>query len=199
MAEQDQPKGAQPNADVAEGFGGERGKEYDAAREQRAKELENASEQLGDSRELRPGAVVSGTAPLTSVETLYPGAELRGLADDAVSGGVAARAAKGLDTGDITTEDGSWTAQSALPYVSSNAEDVPGQTFTVDELPDPRVVDASILPSHTIPADLVVDAVKTDNLNTSQERGGDAGTAPAKDDNSERATQGARVKAPAAK
>lgn len=196
MAEQDQPKGAQPNADVAEGFGSDLGKEYDANREQRAKELAEASEELGESRELRPGAVVSGTAPVASTETLYPGAALRSLADDERSGGVAARAAKGLDTGDITTEDGSWTAQSAQPFVSSNAEDVPGQTFTVDELPDPRVVDASILPSHTIPSALVVDAVKTDNLNTSQEAGGDAGTAPAKDDASERATQGARVSPP---
>lgn len=198
MAETDLPKGAQPNADVAEGFGSDRREDYDADRAKRA-EASQESEQLGDSRELQGGVVKTGTSP-TLLETQFPGAELRGLADSSTNGGVAARAAKGLSTEGVVAEaDGSWTAQSAQPFVESNAADVPGQTFVVDELPDPLVVNASNLPTHTIPAGLVVDAVRTDNLNTSQERGGDAGTAPAKDDESTRATVGARAKAGARK
>jgi len=190
----EQPSGAQANADVTE-EGLRIGEEYDKNRKQAEDDRESDVEEIEDGRVVQGTGVVTGTAP-TMLKTQYPGAALRGLADDADGGGVAVRAAKGLPTDDVVTEDTTWTAQSATAYVSSNAENVPGQTFSVDELPDPAVVNASALPSHVIPAELVVDAVKTDNLNTSQEAGGDAGTAPAKDDESTRATTGAR-KAPA--
>lgn len=132
---------------------------------------------LAEDRDPNDGAVVTGSGSPLGTETLFPGAKERLGAADATDGGTAARAAKGLPTDDVTTDDGSWTAQSALPYVSSNAQDVPGQTFTTAELPDADVVDASPLPAHAIPAGLVVDDVETDDINSSQE-GGDVATAP---------------------
>ena len=194
----EQPSGAQANSDVTEA-GLRLGEEYDENRRQAAEDRANDVEEIEEGREVQQGAVVAtGTAPVL-LKTQFPGAAKRGLADDIDSGGIAARAAKGLPTDGVVTDDTTWTAQSAVSYVSGNAEDVPGQTFTVDELPDPAVVNASGLGAHTIPATLVVDAVRTDNLNTSQEAGGDAGTAPAKDDESVRATTGARAAKPGSK
>lgn len=176
----DQPSGAQPNADVTEA-GQRLGEEYDKNREKRADEQSKDSEKLGEGRNRVGGAVVTGEG-YTGEVTTFPGAGLRGLAGDHTEGGVAARAAKGLDTDGITVEDSTWTAQSAVAYVSSNAEDVPGQTFTADELPDAAVVGPSALPAHSIPAHLVVDDARTDSVSPSQERGGDLGTAPVKVD-----------------
>lgn len=172
-----QPNGAMANQDVSEGYGSDVREEYDRGREERL-EAQNTTQELGESRELRGGAVVTGTSP-TMLQTQFPGAALRGLAENENAGGVAARAAKGLATDDVIADgDTSWTAQSARPFLEANAQDVPGQTFRAEELPDPLVVNASNLPSHTIPSGLVVDVeVKTDNLNTSQE-GGDLGTGP---------------------
>jgi hypothetical protein len=171
----------QANADVsAEGI--KLGEEYDKNRAQAAEDRANSSESLGEGRSKNVGAVITGD-PLNGVrgtETTFPGAAQRGLADDgtSASGGVIARAAKGLDTGDVTVDDTTWTAQSASGYVPSNAQNVPGQTYSLDELPDPAVVAASGLPAHQIAEGLVVDAVRTDDINSSQERPSDVGTAP---------------------
>lgn len=165
------------NADVSQ-EDIEIGKEYDKNRLAAAEK--DDSKELGENRKLQAGVVVTGTE-VQGTRTLLPGAVDRfdGV-EQATDAGVAYRASKGLSTDDVTAEDTTWTAQSALPYVSSNAEDVPGQTFRVDELPDPRVMAASGLPAHAIPASLVVDDAITDSLNTSQERGGDLGTSPKK-------------------
>lgn len=173
----DTPSGAQANADVGDARL-EEGKAYDKGREQAAKDREADGKEIGDSRSLTGGAVVSGTAPLTSTDTLFPGAVERfDDVEEANQGGVAARAAKGLATDTVTAADTSWTAQSALPYVDDNSANVPGQTYHLSELPDPRVVDASSLPGHAIAAHLVVDDVVQDDINSSQE-GGDVGTSP---------------------
>lgn len=173
MSDQNSP---QANADVTE-EGIKLGEEYDRGRQERTDALANDSKELEENRSLRTGTVVTG-APVTGTVTLFPGAAQRGLAEDATSGGVTARAAKGLDTGDVTADDSTWTAQSAQAYVADNAADVPGQTFTVDQLPDPAVVAVSGLPEHTIPEGLVVGDVVTDDINPTQEAGGDVGTAP---------------------
>lgn len=171
---------APANADVTQ-EDIEIGKEYDKSRAERV-EAQGDGEKLGDDRVVQNGVVVTG-AEVLGTQTLYPGAE------DVAAPGVALRASKGLDTEDVTVEDTTWTAQSAQPYVASNAEDVPGQTFTVDELPDPRVMAASGLPAHTIPAPLVVDAAVTDSIHPGQERGADLGTSNKRDED------GATVKA----
>lgn len=147
---------------------------------------------LAEDRDDDAGAVVTGTGSPLGVETLFPGAKDRLGAADATDGGTAARAAKGLDTGDVTVTDATWTAQSAQPYVSTNAQDVPGQTFTTAELPDAEVVDASPLPAHAIPEGLVVDAVDTDDINSSQE-GGDVATAPQHAGDAPQAAKGGRA------
>ena len=156
------------------------GAEYDKAREQRVEDDAKASKKLGENRSLQGGVVVTGTEVL-GTQSLFPGADRIKGVDKVDQGGAALRASKGLDTGGVHGDDTTWTAQSAKAYVADNAADVPGQTFRLDELPDPRVVAASSLPAHTIPADLVVDKKVTDNLNTSQERGGDLATGPKKD------------------
>jgi len=163
---------APANADVtAEDT--EIGEEYDRARAERVEA--DDTEKLDDDRVIKGGVVVTG-AEVLGTTTLYPGAE------KVSEPGAAVREAKGLPTDDVTLEDTTWTAQSAKPYVASNAEDVPGQTFTVDELPDPRVMAASGLPAHTIPAALVVDAAPTDSIHPGQERGADLGTSNKRDE-----------------
>lgn len=154
--------------------------EYDDNRAKAADErADDKGDELADNRNVVGGVVVTGgvATPLGAV-TQFPGASDRLGVDSVDAGGEAARVAKGLDTDGVVGDDSTWTAQSALPYTASNAQDVPGQTYTAEELPDPAVVAASSLPSHAIPADLVVDAVRTDDINPSQERGGDVGTAP---------------------
>lgn len=177
MSDNDQ-KTPQSNAPSTE-EGIKLGREYDENRAKAAEDRANDDgKSLGDGRVEVGGAVVTGSGSPLGTETLFPGAKDRfdGV-EDATQGGQAVRASKGLDTDDVTVEDSTWTAQSAHPYVSANAGDVPGQTFTPDELPDPEVVDASPLPAHAIPANLVVDSARTDDISPSQERGGDAGTA----------------------
>lgn len=159
------------------------GAEYDKARQDRLGTVE--SKELGDNRKVEAGVVVTG-ADVLGTQTLYPGAVDRfDAAEEATNGGVALRASKGLATDDVTVEDRGWTAQSAGGYVADNAENVPGQTFTVDELPDPRVMAVSGLPAHAIPAGLVVDSAVTDSISPAQERGADLGTSIRRGDSGE--------------
>lgn len=169
-------EGQMENADVRD-RAETTGDEYDKARLARVQELDNATEEDGEGRAVQPGAVVTGTNARGDLVTQFPGAAERGLASSVDDGDAAARAAKGLDTENIAQEDSTWTAQSAVGYVGG-PEGVPGQTYTLEQLPDPNVVNGSGLPAHTIPADLVVDAVVTDDINASQEAGGDVATAP---------------------
>lgn len=162
-------------------------KEYDKETEKRLKAQEEDEEELGEGVVRRQGAVLveprSSRGDLgVGTNTTYPGISARLGTTDA---GVALRRAKALpETGIVGEASNSWTAQSASGFVPSNLTQVPGQTVTSEELPDPNSVANSNLPAFSIPAGLVVDPpdarpLLEDSLNSSQE-GGDLGTAPKK-------------------
>jgi hypothetical protein len=156
--------------------------EYDRATEERLEARENDTEELSDGVERRQGSILVDSRGHLGVgtATTFPGISARLGTTDAA---VALRRAKELpETGIVAESSNSWTAQSASGFTPSNAGDVPGQTFTSEELPDPASVAASILPAYAIPAGLVVNpgdtrALKEDSLNASQE-GGDLATGP---------------------
>ena len=174
----DQPSGAQANAPVTD-EGIALAQEYDKARDERVAAA-NETDEIGEGRTFvgNGGAVQTGTGQLGQTSQYVGKGDLSDL-DYVLQ-------AKGLDEAPGAVGDGpreadgdpSWTAQSARAFVDPAGQDIPGQTFTLDELPDPAVVSDSILPAHAIPAALVVDAQVTDSLNASQERGGDLGTSP---------------------
>ena len=193
IQDQELPDGAQANADVSE-EGQKVAEEYDKSTEERLQAQKDDSEELGEGVMRLGGAdetgsvIVSGVSgPLESVgdlgvglQTTFPGLLARyGTAD----AGTGVRLAKWLPTTGIVAESAnSWTAQSANAFAPSNTQDVVGQTFTSEELPDAATVTASKLPAHAIPSGLVVNpsdarALLEDSLNSSQD-GGDLGTAP---------------------
>ena len=159
-------------------------KEYDKSTEERLQALEDDVEELDEGVQRRQGSIlVDSRGDLgVGVNTTYPGISARLGTTDAA---VAVRRAKELpETGIVAEASNSWTAQSAAGFTPSNATQVPGQTFTSEELPDPNSVANSNLPAFAIPAGLVVDPhssrpLKEDSLNGSQE-GGDLATAPQK-------------------
>lgn len=174
----EQPQGAQANAPVTD-EGIALAEQYDKATDERLAAQEDT--EIGEGVKLvGAGAVVVGDGQLGQT-SMFVG---KNTDDDAEF----VRGVKGLDRAFVgagtdtengpreATSSGAWTAQSARAYVEENALDVPGQTFTVDELPDPRVVSASTLPSFQIPGTLVVEEGVTDTLNTGQERGVELGS-----------------------
>jgi len=162
--------------------------EYDKGVEDRLEAESKDQEELSEGVLRMGGVVVTGVdGPIGSrgdlgvgLQTTYPGISARFGTTDAA---VALRRAKSLpETGIIAQSSNSWTAQSAAGFTPSNATQVPGMTFTSEELPDAAVVLAAKYGAHTIPAGVVVNppdsrAMLQDSTSSSQE-GGDLGTAP---------------------
>lgn len=142
--------------------------DYDQSRLEEVKAA-NESEDLGNGFTRVGGVVRAGTS--SSAVTQFPGAEQRDLGDTPEGEflrGVVER--RDQESGPSV----GWTAQSANAYNGVEDGDpstLPGQTFSVEELPDPEVVKAAGLP-YAIPANLVLEGNVTDNISSAQERAG---------------------------
>lgn len=136
---------------------------YDKAR---AEEVKVESKDLGNGFVNVGGVIKAGTA--NTAATHFPGAERRGLDENSPDGAFLKAYAEANANDEPVA---GWTAQSGRSYVDTDASSLPGQTYSVDELPDADVLAAAGV-AYTIPAALVVDGNVTDNISSAQERAG---------------------------
>lgn len=139
---------------------------YDESRREEVKRA-NESKELGKTGFVSVGGVIkAGTA--NTAATHFPGAERRGLDDSTPDGAFLKAYAEKRDSDEPQV---GWTVQSSGAYADEDASSLPGQTYSLDELPDADVLAAAGV-AYTIPANLVVDGNVTDNISSAQERAG---------------------------